>query len=64
MASENRRIEVRPETCAGPPAGTGPLTLEPAAAVAPRKSELLLIVRTGPSTTWAWPSWRIQFGPM
>ena len=43
MASENRRIEVRPETCAGPPAGTGPLTLEPAAAVAPRKSELLLI---------------------
>ena len=54
---------VRPETCAGPPAGTGPETLDPAAAVAPRNSELLLIDWTWPWTIWAWPSWRIQFGP-
>ena len=48
IASENRRIVVRPDTCAGPPAGTGPETLDPAAAVAPRNSELLLI-------DWTWP---------
>lgn len=56
-------MEVSPETWAGPPAGMGPETLEPDAAVAPRNSELLLIVRTWPWTSWAWPSWRVQLGP-
>lgn len=64
IASEIRRNEVSLVTCAGPPAGTGPETLDPAAAVDPRESELLRTVWIWPRMFWTWPSWRIQLGPI
>jgi hypothetical protein len=64
MASEIRRVALKPFSEGKPVPGDAEGKELASAAVAPMKSELRSIVRTGPVIVWICPSARYQVGPM